>query len=167
MSMQMADPYHGLVSFQQGLRAGILNPAPVKPYKNLYSHFDVSAPGVQRLTYVRLNEHGKTVTAFPSCVMNGQVDGYPCVAFGYAVPEDMRNRGFAKAIVRDAMQDQAVQAARAGHSAVYIEAVVDIANLASQRAAEAVLGAPREEIVDRLSTRQAYRYTRRLDTIKV
>jgi hypothetical protein len=160
MSSQMADPYQGMVSFQQCLASGILKLALVKPHKDLYSHFDVPAPGVNRLTYARLGKDGKTVTAFLSCIMNGKIDGCPCVAFGCAVPEGMRGRGLAKQIMRDVIEDQVAQV---GHSAVYIEAVIDVTNIPSQRVAEAVLAVPREEIVDSASKRPAYRYTKRFD----
>ena len=164
MSSQMADPHAGMVSFQQCLLAGILEVAVVQPHKDLYSHFDVPAPGVGRLTYVRLSKDRKTVTAFLSCVMNGEVDGFPCVAFGYAVPEKLRNQGLAKQIMRDVIQDQVDKAGKAGHSAVYVEAVVDVTNAASQRISESVLAVEREEIVDSASQRPAYRYTKRFDT---
>lgn len=161
MTSQMADPYQAMVSFQQCLRTGILDLGLVKPHQNLYSHFDEPAPGVSRLTYVRLAEDGKTVTAFLSCIMNGEIDGCPCIALGYAVPERMRDRGLAKQIMQDVIKDQVAQANHAGHSTVYIEAVVDVSNTPSQRVAESVLAVPREEIVDSASKRPAYRYTRR------
>lgn len=165
MGTQMADPYQGMVSFQQGLRQGILELGPVSKHQDLYSHLDVPEPGVHRLTYVRLAEDRRTVKAFLSCIMNGRVDGFPCVAVGYAVPEDLRNQGFAKQIFKDVIQDQLFQAGRIGHKAMYIEAVVDVTNPSSQRVAEAVLGVERESITDSESGRPAYRYTAHFDTV--
>jgi predicted acetyltransferase len=164
MSAQMADPQQGMVSFQQGLRAGILELAQVRQHQDLYSHFDVPTPGVARLTYVRLTEDCSTVKAFLACIMNGEVEGFPCVAVGYAVPEDWRNQGLAKQMLRDVIQDQILQAGRNGRSALYIEAVVDVANLPSQRVAEAVLDVERESITDSESGRPALRYTAHFDT---
>lgn len=160
MSAQIADPHQGMISFQQALLAGIVDIHPVKPHQDLYSHFDVPAPGVNRLTYVRLADDGKTVTAFLACIMNGEVDGVPCVSFGYAVPETMRNQGNAKAIMRDVIKDQIKQAKRS----LYFESVVDIENIASQRVSEVVLEVPREEIVDSASKLPAYRYTKHVDS---
>jgi predicted acetyltransferase len=151
-------------SFQQCLLEGILDVALVKPHNDLYSHFDIPAPGVGRLTYVRLSKDRKTVTAFLSCVMNGQIEGSPCIAFGYAVPEKMRNQGLAKQILRDVIYDQVDKAGKAGHSTVYVEAVVDVTNTASQRVSESVLAVGKEEIVDSVSKRPAYRYTKLFDT---
>lgn len=166
MSSQMADPHQGMISFQQCLKAGILKLALVKPHRDLYSHFDMPSPGVNRLTYVRLDEDGKTLKAFLSCVMNGMVDDCPCVAIGYAVPESMRNRGLARQIMLDVINDQLIQMTHSGHSTLYIEAVIDITNIPSQHVAESVLAVSREEIVDSASKRPAYRYTKRFDIAK-
>jgi predicted acetyltransferase len=163
MSASIANPHDGMVSFQQGLRAGILELGLVPNYQDLFSHFDVPAPGVHRLTYARLSEDRKTVKAFLSCIMNGEVDGSPCVAVGYAVPEDGRNQDRAKQILRDVINDQIRQARGNGIESIYIEAVVDLTNLPSQRVAEAVLSVERESITDSASGRPAYRYTARFN----
>ena len=164
MKSPMADPYQGMVSFQQALLAEKLAISLVSKHQDLYSHFDVPAPGANRLTYARLNEDRKTVKAFLSCIMNGKIDKFPCVAVGYAVPEDLRNQGFAKQILRDVVQDQIYQAGRMGVKVLYIEAVIDVTNLPSQRVAEAVLNVERESITDSASGRPAYRYTAHFDT---
>lgn len=161
MSTSMTDPHDGMVSFQQALRAGLLKLGQVDNYQNLFSHFDVPASGVHRLTYARLSEDRQTVKAFLSCVKNGEVDGFPCVAVGYAVPENVRNQGCAKQIFRDVINDQINQARRNGVETLYIEAVVDVTNLASLRVAETVLNVERESITDSESGRPAYRYTAR------
>ena len=159
MSEMIADPHDGMVSFQQALLAGIVDIHPVKPHHDLYSHLDVPTPGVRRLTYVRLADDGKTVTAFLACIVNGKIEGIPCVSLGYAVPESMRNNGNAKAIMRDVIKDLIKQV----EGSLYFESVVGIENLASQRVSEVVLEVPREEIVDSASKLPAYRYTKRVD----
>lgn len=162
--MQMVDPHDGMLSFQQGLSLGILEIGPVSGYLNLFSHFDVPTPGIARLTYVRLSSDRKTVEAFVTCVMNGKIGGAPCVAVGYATPEVNRNKGYAKSILQEVILDQAAQAKRAGHSHIYVEAVADVANRASQKVAEAILQTKPEEIVDSASSRPALRYTAKVDT---
>ncbi|SIT40034.1 conserved hypothetical protein [Paraburkholderia piptadeniae] len=164
MSTQMADPHQGMLSFEAGLRSGILEIGPVPGCANLYSHFDRPAPGVNRLTYARLQRDLRTVEAFVSCIMNGEVDGFPCVALGYAVPEAFRRLGYAKQILREVIRDQVRQAGENRISQIYVEAVIDVTNLSSQRVAEAVLNAPRESITDAHSGRDAYRYTARFET---
>jgi len=162
--MQMADPHVGMISFQKALQEGVLDVSPVRNHKDLYSHIDEPSPGTIRLTYVRLTEDRKSVLAFLACVMNGQISGFPCVAMGYAVPENLRNQGLAKQILKDVVQDQISQAGQMGNSQLFIEAVVDVHNPESQRVAEAVLKSPRESITDTASGRPAYRYTAQFDT---
>lgn len=158
----MTDPHQGMVSFQQCMDSNLLDLAPVTNHKNIFSHLDFPTPGVPRLTYVQLSTDRKTIEAFISCVMNGEVDGCPCVAVGYAVPESARNQGLAKGIFRDAINDQINQARRNGIQTLYVEAVIDINNLPSQRVAEAVLNVERENIIDSISGNPAYRYTARI-----
>jgi predicted acetyltransferase len=162
--MQMADPHEGMISFQEALQTGILDIGPVHNHKDLYSHIDEPSPGTIRLTYVRLTEDRKSVLAFVACVMNGQVNGFPCVAVGYAVPEHLRNQGFAKQILGDVVRDQIFQAGQMGKNQLFIEAAVDEDNVASQRVAEGILKSPRESITDAASGRPAYRYTAQFDT---
>ncbi len=164
MSQQMSDPHAGMISFEECLKKGILELHPVHPHNDLYSHLDVPEPGVNRLTYVRLDADRKTVLAFLSCLMNGEVDGMPCVAVGYAVPERFRNKGAAKQMLKDVIKDQAFQAGKNNFPAVYIEAVVDVTNTPSQKVAETVLGAEREDITEVHSGRPAFRYTLRVET---
>lgn len=163
MKTNMADPHEGMISFQLALRAGILELGPVSNQQGLFSHFDVPSPGVNRLTYVRLSEDRRTVKAFLSCVMNGKIDGFPCIAVGYAVPENSRNQGYAKQILRDVIDDQIHQWRSSGGGMLYIEAVIDVTNLPSQRVAEAVLSNERESIIDTASGKPAFRYTGRFN----
>ncbi|WP_342067311.1 GNAT family N-acetyltransferase [Achromobacter kerstersii] len=164
MSRQLADPHASMLSFQQGLLQGILDISRVRPHDDLYSHFDEPARGVGRLTYVRLDESRKKVRAFISCIMNGQEDGAPCIAVGYAVPKALRGKGLAKLILQDAIKDQVVMAGRAGHAKVLIEAVIDVENVPSQRVAEFAMKVEREPVTDNESQRPAYRYTATYET---
>lgn len=163
--MEMANPYQSMVSFQQGLLEGWLSLDLVRPYQDVFSYFDEPSKGEFRFSYVRLATDRKTVIAFVACLMNGEVDGCPCVSVIYAVPERLRNQGLARQLLKDVILDQAVQAGRAGHAAIHIEVVADVTNLASQRVAEAVLSVAREGIADGVSGRPAYRYTSRVATV--
>lgn len=164
MAAQMSDPHIGMLSFQQALLQGILKIDLVPKHKDLYSHFDVPAPGVSRCTYVRLSDNRKKVKAFFVCTMNGEFEGLPCLQVGYATPEDMRQQGYAKQILKDAIQDQLANAGRSGLEAIYIELVIDVDNVTSQRVAESIFNVERESIVDSASGKTAYRYTQRFDT---
>lgn len=160
--MPMVDPHDGLISFQQGLKQGILQIGVVPPHDDLYSHFDMPTPGAKRMTYVRLADDRITVTAFVSCIFNGEIEGIPCVALGYAVPEEFRGRGFAKRIVKDVLVDTQKIAAQSGLPTIYVEAVVGVDNIASQRVAANVFGVQPERITDSFSGEPADMYILRL-----
>ena len=160
----MADPHQGMISFQKGLHEGILELHQVPKQHELFAHFDEPEPGVRRLTYVRLTNDRRTVRAFLNCLMNGMIDGSPCMAVGYAVPENLHRQGLAKQLFRDVVQDQIAQAGNSGFGTICIEAVIDVNNIASQHVAEAVLGGERESITDSHSGLPAYRYTAGFDT---
>lgn len=159
--MEIANPYGSMVSFQEELAAGRLRVDLVRPYTDVYSHLDRPTPTVTRLTYVRLAEDRRTVKAFVACIRNGFVEGHPCTSVGYAVPESMQNQGLARQLLREVIEDQVLRAGEAGFPTIYVEAVADVNNVASQRVAEAVLNAERESIVDSASGKPAYRYTQR------
>ena len=75
MNNRMVDPHDSLISFQQALHGERLLLAPVARHHNLFSHADEPSPGTHRLTYARLRDDSKTVIAFVSCIMNGEIDG--------------------------------------------------------------------------------------------
>lgn len=159
MKKQMTDPQVSMISFQECILDSRFEIAPVSQHENLYSYADMPEPGERRLTYVRLDEDKKTVKAFLSCVLNGQVGGHLCVSVGYAVPEQYRNLGYAKSILRDVVQDLCIQAQRNGLRGLAVEAVIDQFNLASRKVAEAVLEVQAEPIIESLSKKPALRYT--------
>lgn len=164
MGAQMADPHIGMLSFQEGLHAGILDIHQSPKHSDMFLHVDEPVPGEHRMTYVRLTDDRQTVLAFVVCALNGHVDGFPCLSVGYAVPENFRNQGYAKQLLNDVVRDQVYRAGRAGVSTLYVEAVIDVTNLPSQRVAEAVLNVERENMTEELSGRPAYRYTAHFDT---
>ncbi|WP_218309732.1 hypothetical protein [Alteromonas antoniana] len=114
MPSEMVNPHDSLVSFQEYILQGIIPLAKVPGYSNLYSYVDQAAPGVMRFTYARMIDDKRTVKALCSCVKNGFHDGHPCISIGYAVPEQYRNRGYATAIVKVAVNDLLSQAHKGG-----------------------------------------------------
>lgn len=160
----MAAPHEGMVSFKKALQAGILDIGPVRNFDILFSHIDEPSLGTIRLTYVRLTQDHQSVIAFVSCVMSGQIDGIPCVSVGYAVPKHLRNQGPAKQLLKDVTEEKVYQAEQMGNSNFFIEPAVDVANIESQRFAEAILNSPRESITDAASGCSAFRYTAKFGT---
>ena len=98
----MTDPTNALQSFQRLLLTGTIQLEPGRLDKNLYSYVD-EIDGTTRFTLVRLE--GKTGTAFVVFAQDDTIEGKPCFAIGYAVPEAYRSQGRAKEIVRAALAE--------------------------------------------------------------
>ncbi len=98
----MTDPTNALRSFQRLLLTGTIELEPGRLDKNLYSFVD-EVDGTTRFTLVRLE--GKTVTALVMFAQDGAIEGKPCFAIGYAVPEAYRNQGRAREIVKAALAE--------------------------------------------------------------
>lgn len=160
----MVDPHDGYLSFQEALSAGIIDIVETSPGSGVFAHLDEPDEGVMRMTYVKLGEDRKTVTAFVSLVFNGHVGGHPCIALGYAVPEKFRNQGRASELVAFVIEDNAKQAGKNGHKKIYVEAVLDVDNHASRRVAEKTFAVSPESITDSFSGKPALRYTIEVST---
>jgi len=162
--MEMTDPQIGMASFQEALENGIVSVSPVRNHHDLYKYIDRPSPNIIRLTYAHLAADQKRIRSYLVCVLNGFIKGQPCVSVGYAVPERLRNKGYAKEILAEVIQDQIFEARRNRIPEVYIEAMIDITNIASQRVAQSILTGSVEHLTDKHSGRPAIRYTSRFDT---
>jgi hypothetical protein len=153
---EMTDPSNAMISFQEALSASALRPQPCALDRNLFVHADREL-GVPRLAYVRLEGHA-VVTAFVNLVQVEPIDGIPCFALGYAVPEAYRGQGRAKETVAAAIAEMRHGFGRAGIPSLYVEAVVGADNHASQHVAAAALKSAPEEVTDSVSGQPALRY---------
>lgn len=155
----MADPHEALVSFQKQVRRGLeLTPGTLDP--GILVHMD-QPNGQARFTYARIVDN--VAIALAMFVLSEPIDGVPCFGLGYAVPKKYRRRGNATAIARDGLAELQHGLARGGISSFYIEAVVGIDNLPSQRVSEKVVSAIHTKITDSVSGFPALRYVRKLE----
>lgn len=154
----MTDPSNALQSFQQLLLTGKIQLEPGRLDTNLYSYVD-KKDGIARFTLVRLE--GKTVTAFVVFAQDGTIEGKPCFAIGYAVPEAYRNQGRAKEIVMAALAEMQ-GAFRRLYPEFYVVAIVGADNKFSQRVAEQVISNAPVAVTDQVSRLPAFRYVRRI-----
>jgi hypothetical protein len=98
---RMTDPMDALVSFQQAFLDGEIQLQPGKLDPDLFVHADRPTPDVMRLTYVRFD--GRMVKAFVNAVSAGRIEGLPVFQLGVAVPEQYRNKGYAKSLLAAAI----------------------------------------------------------------
>jgi len=158
----MTDPSNALHSFQEALlRRGMqLQRGAVHP--ELYLNTE-DANGQPRFTYVTLEK--TTVTAFVNLVLCAPIEGTPCFQVGYAVPEAYRRQGRAKIVLRMAIAE--LQHGFSGLGpALYVEAIVGVDNVPSQRVAEQAISATAVAMTDGVSGLPALRYLRKLDLTK-
>ena len=152
---EMTDPSNAMVSFQEVLSAGGLTPFPAALDRNLFVYAD-EAMGVARIVYVRLD--GGTVTAFVNFAESEPIDGIRCFGIGYAVPKAYRGHGRAKDAVAAALAEMRHGFRRNGLSALYVEAVIGVDNLASQHVAAAAISGDPAKVTDSVSGLPAFRY---------
>ncbi|TNC06259.1 GNAT family N-acetyltransferase [Methylobacterium terricola] len=157
----MVDPTDGLTSFQEMFKRKIIDVKPCSTDRKLFLHGDQPAPGVMRLSYVRLQ--GRTVTAFVSFTPAEFIEGRPCFQAGVAVPQTHRGQGRAKEIVRAAIAEMRAGFSRAGIAPFWIEAIIHANNIASQRVAEATISPNRINVVDGNSGDNAFQYLMKVE----
>lgn len=155
----MTDPSDALPSFQEALTAGVLLSVSRRGLIDpaLWLHVDQPA-GSPRFIYFR--EANGVLTALAIFARAPEVEGEPCLQVGYAVPEKLRGRGLAKSTLASAIAE--LTNGFAGLPPIYIEAIVDVDNLASRHVANACISGTPSLINDEVSGRPAYRYLRRV-----
>lgn len=155
----MTDSSTAMASFQQALDQGALHMAIGRVDPGVQCYFD-QEHGVPRFTYVNLD--GGTVSAFASFVPADPIEGQPCFQCGYTVPEAYRGLGKATDILSAGIAE--LRNGFAGNPPFWVEAVVSLDNLASQRVAAKVLEASRNQITDQVSGTPALQFQRRFET---
>ncbi|HXO04858.1 MAG TPA: GNAT family N-acetyltransferase [Candidatus Sulfotelmatobacter sp.] len=156
----MTDPSTALQSFQQELIRGGIQLRPGALDKNLYLYVD-NPKGETRFTYVKLKGR-RTVTAFVEFATCEPIEGKPCFAIGYAIPEVYRKQGRAKEAVSAAISEMRHGFGRIG-MVFYVEAIVGADNKASQHIAEQLISDKPEAITDHISGLPAFRYLLKIE----
>jgi GNAT superfamily N-acetyltransferase len=157
----MTDPMEALVSFQQALLDGEVRLRPGELDPNIFMHADSPAPNVMRLTYVRLD--GRTVTAFVNAVSAGHIEGLPCFQLGVAVPEQYRNKGYAKSLLAAAIAEMKNGFSRTKIPSFYVEGIVSVDNEPSKRASAATISPTPTPVTDEGSGLPALQYLRKIE----
>lgn len=103
------------------------------------------------------------MTAFVVFALCEPIEGTPCFAIGYAVPEAYRNQGRAKKAISAAIAEMQNGFGRLGYSVFYVEAIVGLDNKASQRVAEQVISDKPVAVTDQVSGLPALQYLRKIE----
>ena len=113
-----------------------------------------------RFTYLSIEK--STIRSIAMFVLVEPYQGLPCFQIGYAVAESYRNKGLATQTVKAAINELVHGLSINRLSPVYLEAVVEADNTASQRVAEKTLTRDFVEIVDSFSGSKCHLYRSRV-----
>lgn len=150
----MTDPTPAMKSFQFEFAAGNLEVVPCQLDPQLFMYVD-RPTGKPRFTYVRID--GKKITAFVMATEVDPVRGVRCWQLGYAVPEELRGNGNATSAVKSVIAELRYGLGKQ-LTRFFIEAMVDVENVASQRVANKTISANPEQIMDKLAKQPALQY---------
>jgi GNAT superfamily N-acetyltransferase len=157
----MTDPYPALQSFQVAHAAGRIDVQPGRLDRSLYVHVD-HPNGTPRFTYVRID--GQTVTSMVEFVVCEPVYGSPCFNVGYAVDPAYRNQGLAKELLAAGIAELQAGFGSAGYPGFYVEAIVSVDNVASQKVAACAITPERQDGTDSASGVPIYQFLKKFET---
>lgn len=156
---QLTDPTPAMDSFQQAVRNGTIHLENAALDPDVFVHVDRIGDKV-RFSYARIS--GQTVLSFANFVTVGYQDGLPIWQVGVAVPAAERGKGRAKHILAAGIAELKHGFGRAVPGAeFYVEAVVGLHNVASQRVSAVVISKSPEPITDAVSGLDALHYIAR------
>ncbi|HSD16074.1 MAG TPA: GNAT family N-acetyltransferase [Thermomonas sp.] len=155
----MTDPSNALASLQAAFEQGGLSFAEGRVDPNLRFYLDTDL-GVPRFVYCQLD--GRVVSAYACFVPVDQLEGLPCFQVGYAVPEPYRGQGRATNVVNAGIVE--LRNGFSGYPPFWVEAVVGLDNLASQKVAAKILTTDCNPITDQVSGLPALQYLRQFAT---
>lgn len=157
---QMTDPHNALVSFQEALLGGFIQPARCSLHQELSYLVDVPTTS-PRITYA-LIDGDNVVKALVLFARIKPVDGSLCFAIGYAVAKPFRHQGLAHQIVEKALAELSSYF-KGQVPRIYIDAVVGVENDASQKVAGRFINDAPELITDQISGLPALHYMRLIE----
>lgn len=151
----IVNPMDALKTFEPALKRGELQVQPGDIYPDVLVHQDFPN-GETRFTYAKLN--GSSVSAIAIIIPADPYNGFPVVQLGYAVPQHLRKRGLAKDIAQVAIDEFTAGMTRNGIAHFYIEAIVGLKNMGSQKVAAHVIGGEPKSTTDKGSGEPALQY---------
>ncbi len=155
----ITDPNVGFLSYKQALREGTISPQRCDAHPHLFVMSDQPQKGVHRLTYTFIT--GKKAKAYAVFLVSDPIEGKPCFGVGYATDEAYRNQGLATKILKASIKEMRDKLApRLQKSGFYIEAIVGLDNLVSQKVAARVLQSDPKQTIDSASGLPALHYVK-------
>jgi hypothetical protein len=151
----MTNPMDALTSLQAEIFNGI--PLRVCNINSELQMFVDQPNGRHRFTFVKVESN--IIKSFATYVFVSAKNKMPCVNIGYAVPPEYRQQGLATEIVEKSLNEVKAEFLQNGISSFYVEAVIGINNVASQKLAVKLLSDEYQEIIDDVSGERANFYS--------
>ncbi|KQO06887.1 hypothetical protein ASF09_11545 [Sphingomonas sp. Leaf242] len=146
-------------SFEPALKRGELKVERGRIDPSLIIHAD-EPQGKVRITYARMD--GNSVVGIAIITPAEFENGLPVFQIGYAVPQHLRKRGIAKKLVQAAIDEFTSGVKRGGVVHFYIEAMVGVKNIGSQKVAAHVIGGEPRETKDHNSGEAILQYIKEI-----
>ena len=156
----MTNPLEGLLELQAGIESG-LQMLECPGDNGLSVVFD-QPEGVIRMTYAMIKDG--MVIGYTVFVKDQPIGSVTVFDIGYAVREEYRGKGLATRIVNSSIDLLTDTMGLGGHfDSYYLEAIVGIGNLTSNKLAHKIISDTPKQIVDKHSGEDAYQYLRLIE----
>jgi hypothetical protein len=157
----MTDPLDGLIALQDALNQRLVQLSPCELHSDISIHVD-QPNGHQRLSYTKVVKG--EIQAYSVFVLTEPLNGLPCFNLGYAVPEKFRKQGFATDIFKKSIDELTSGFGRNKVKEFYLEAVVSVDNIASQKMISKSFTDTPKECTDSESGQASLSYTKLIKT---
>jgi hypothetical protein len=157
----MTDPLDGLTALQDALNKRLVQLSPCELYSDIGIHVD-QPNGHQRLSYAKVVKG--EIQAYSVFVLTEPLNGLPCFNLGYAVPEKFRKQGFATDIFKKSIDELKSGFGRNKVKEFYLEAVISVDNIASQKMISKLFTDAPKECIDSESGLASLAYTKLIKT---
>lgn len=153
----MVNPVEGMISLQQAIDKNDVNLEVGRIHSDIYMHFD-KPTGTPRLTYIKLSKK-KKIISYCVFVLTDCLEGFNCFNIGYAVAPAYRGKKLSFEILQKSI-DEIKNGFQNSMDALYLEAIVSIKNIASQKVANKLISPSPRKCIDAISGEDALSYTR-------
>ncbi|HDS5078668.1 TPA: GNAT family N-acetyltransferase [Klebsiella aerogenes] len=159
---EIVDPTDSLVSFQHALSNGLINPSSCIVHPKMKVLLD-NADGTPRITYAFID--GQTVKGVVIYIPVDSIEGKPCFGVAYAVADEYKMQGVGTKLLLSSIAEMQ-QGFKNSFPEFYIEAIVGVDNLASNKLASKILSATSNPGEDSHSGKPINQYLKHLHTAK-
>lgn len=150
----MTDPMNALTSLQAEIFKGIPL-SKCKVHSELQMFVD-QPNGRHRFTFVKVERN--IIKAFAVYAFDNPIENVPSMNIGYAVPAEFRNQGLATEIIKNSIDEIKAEFQKVGINKFYVEAVIGVNNVASQKLAKNLISSEFNEIIDDVSGEKAFHF---------